>query len=157
MVHIKKLNEMVNANGANANYEPVHFKIANAHITINDNHYTNGEDPDMSEETDIIPEGNGISIVNCVEKYINRECDGHKFKPDELHFKEMTDGTWVAEYLAMSSIQTPMFNFKEPTQKEWKDYRSGNIELRSFIFQMSIVKEVPVTKEDFEKEGLDEW
>ncbi|MBO7133886.1 MAG: hypothetical protein J6W06_07000 [Bacteroidales bacterium] len=157
MVHIKKLNEMVNANGASANYAPVIFRIANAHITVNDNHYTNGEDPDMSEETDIIPEGNGISIVNCVEKYINRECDGHKFNPDELHFTEMTDGTWVAEYLAMSSIQTSMFNFKEPTQKEWKDYRSGNIELRSFIFQMSIVKEVLVTKEDFEKEGLDEW
>lgn len=156
MTHIKRIDEMIKTQSVNEGMENGYYKITNVRTIMNNNHHSNGEDPNMSEETNSTPIGNGVTILHCIEKFINGRCDGHKFNPDNLHFTEMKDGSLIAEYTAMSSIQVS-WNFKEPTQKEWDDYNNDKIELRSFVFQMSIIKEVPVTKEDFEKEGIEEW
>ena len=157
MTHIKRIDEMVNSQTINEDFKPTIFKIKNVHIIINENHHTKGEDPSMEETTDSTPIGNGVTVLNCIEKYLKDKLNGHKFNPDNLFFTEMNNGDLVAEYSAMSSMQIRMWDFVEPTQKEWEDYNNDKITLRSFIYQMSIVKKVPVTKEDFEKEGISEY
>lgn len=154
---MKESKKQVKSQNINEDFKPTIFKIKNLHIIINENHHTKGEDPSMEETTDITPLGNGVTVLNCIEKYLKHKLNGHKFNPDNLFFTEMNNGDLVAEYSAMSSMQIRMWNFAEPTQKEWEDYNNDKITLRSFIYQMSIVKEVAVTKEDFEKEGISEY
>lgn len=141
----------------NEDFKPIIYKIKMVYVITNENHYTNGENPDNEERTSFAPEGNGVSIVNCIEKFVHHNMQGHKLNEDELFFTESKDGEYLVEYTAMSSTHTSMWEFKEPSQKEWEDYKEGKANLKSFVYQMSIVKEQPLSKEDLEKEGIYEY
>lgn len=146
MTHIKRINELASANN---DFKTTIYDIENVHII------RTGTDPEDVETTDSVPNVNGVTILNCVEKYLKGKLNGHTFNPDYLSFTDLGNGELVAQYIAMCSpTVVTLWNFKEPTQKEWEDYNDGKIKLISFVYQMSIVKEVPVTREEFKKEGL---
>lgn len=60
------------------------------------------------------------------------------------------------EMSVTSMLITTNFNFKEPTQNDWKRFKEGKINMSSLVFQLLIEKDefVDDISEDCEKIGI---
>lgn len=137
-----------------ANRERHTYRIAECEVFMAEDNYINGEDEGISFPFAITHIKTANSLEDLLRNFNDDVCRGHAFDIEDFVYDPETDGR--VEMSVMSMLIITNFNFKEPTQNDWKRFKEGKINMTSLVFQLLIEKDefVDDISEDCEKIGI---
>lgn len=138
MIHIKRIDEMINQKFVSN----VEYVLQNCEVVVAEDNYEQGELSNMGwidYEVDIKSD----TLEGLLKTFVEEECYGHKFNLREFVYDP--DIPNRLELQVIGKLINDDIDFREPSAKDWEDFKSGKINLSSFVFDLYIEKREVVT------------